>query len=144
GVAVPAQIGGDDVEVAAQVGRYPVPAPAVVAPAVQEEEGPPLRVAPVDVVELQALRVEVVRRRPEHLDVLGHAGGVPRRRGFAERRAPVAGSPPWPGAPGAGPGWRSATWWAVPSPAAVPPPGGPRALSTDPPAGAPPPGPPAT
>src|SRR5207247_7407304 len=62
GVAVPAEIGGDEVEVAAQVGRHPVPAPAVVAPAVQEEEGPLVRVAPVDVVRSEERRVGKERR----------------------------------------------------------------------------------
>src|SRR5207247_451923 len=119
GVAVPAEIGGDEVEVAAQVGRHPVPAPAVVAPAVQEEEGRLVRVAPVDVVELQALRVEIVRRRPEHLGLFGHACGVARPSRFAEGRAPVAGSPAMAGAldgvrvPALG------IRVAVPSPAAV-------------------------
>src|SRR5207249_4811626 len=64
----------------------------LVGPAVQEEEGRLLRVSPVDVVELQALRVEVVRRRPEPPDVLGHARRLPRPSGFAESRVPMAGS----------------------------------------------------
>src|SRR5207245_579009 len=137
GVAVPAQIGGDEVEVAAQVGRHPVPAPAVVAPAVQEEEGPPLRVAPVDVVERQALRVEVVRRRPEHLDVLGHACGLPRRRGFAESRAPVAGSPAMAGALDGVRVLELGIWVAVPSAGAVLADWGARVVKIEPPEGDP-------
>ena len=55
-VAVPAQVGADDVPVFAQRLRCPVPAAAVIAPAVKQDQRRCLRVAPVGVVKLRALR----------------------------------------------------------------------------------------
>src|SRR5439155_14942357 len=86
-----------DVEGATEVGRYPVPASAVVASAVEQEERRLLRIAPVDVVELQSLRVEVARDRAEDMHVVGHSlRRLPRTSGFAESLAGMAGSAPWP------------------------------------------------
>jgi hypothetical protein len=64
-VAVAAQVGADDVPVAAQFLGHPVPAAAMIAPAVLEDQQGRLRVAPVDVVQAQALRDEAVRSRAE-------------------------------------------------------------------------------
>ena len=51
-VAVAAQVGRDDVEVAPQILRDPVPVARVVAAAVDQQQRRLLRVAPVDVVQL--------------------------------------------------------------------------------------------
>src|SRR5581483_11598169 len=65
-VAVPAQIGGDDVPVGAQGRRDPVPVAAVITPAVNQEQRRLVRVPPVDVVQAQALGEERVRGGTGH------------------------------------------------------------------------------
>ena len=54
-VAMPAEIGADHVPVLAQSLRHPVPVPAVIAPAVNEEKRRRFRVAPVDIMQTQTL-----------------------------------------------------------------------------------------
>ena len=56
GIAMPAQVGGDDVVFVAQCGGHPVPVAAVVAPAMQQQQRRRGRVAPVHVVQPQPLR----------------------------------------------------------------------------------------
>ena len=70
------QVGRDDVEVATEIGRDPVPAPTMVATAVHEQQRRLVRVAPVDEVELQPLRVEIVRRRAEDALAFHHRASV--------------------------------------------------------------------
>ena len=55
GIAVPAQIGRNDVVVSAQIGGDPVPIAAVIAPAMQQDERRRVRIAPVHVVQSQTL-----------------------------------------------------------------------------------------
>ena len=57
-VAVAADVGGDDVIVAAQILGHPVPVAAVVAPTVQQDQRRGIGVSPVGVVQPQALRDE--------------------------------------------------------------------------------------
>ena len=71
-IAVAAEVGCDDVEGAAELSGDPVPAPAVVPPAVQEQQRGVLDIAPIHVVELQPLRVEVVRCGSEELGFRDH------------------------------------------------------------------------
>ena len=59
-VPVSAQVGGDDVIVLAKGLGDPVPVPAVVPPAVNERHQRLVGIPPVDVVEFEALGVEVV------------------------------------------------------------------------------------
>jgi hypothetical protein len=61
-VAVAAQIRRDHVPASTQALRHPIPVAAMVAPAVQQDERRRGAVAPVDVVEAQALREEDPRR----------------------------------------------------------------------------------
>src|SRR5215467_3742626 len=60
------EIRRDDVPVVAQRLRRPVPVPAMIAPAVHEEERRLPRIAPVYVMQAQALRVVAVRGRSWH------------------------------------------------------------------------------
>ena len=62
-VAVAAQVGRDDVPVVPQRRRRPVPVPAVVAPAVEQEQRRLVRIAPVHVVQPEALGEVRVRGR---------------------------------------------------------------------------------
>ncbi len=62
GIAVTAQVGRDNVVVAPQVLGDPIPGPGMIAAAVNQEQRRPVVVAPVDVMELEPLRVEIVRR----------------------------------------------------------------------------------
>ena len=79
GVPVAPEVGGDDVVVLAERLGHPVPAPAMVPPAVHEEEGRRVRVAPVHVVEAKALgEVDVGGRSVNgrrHARVLSGRGG---------------------------------------------------------------------
>jgi len=63
---VPAQIGGDDVPLVPERFRRPVPVPAMIPPSVKEEEGRLVRIAPVHVMEAEALGEETVRGRARH------------------------------------------------------------------------------
>ena len=60
-VAVAAQVGGDDVEVAPQILRHPVPVAGVVAAAVDQQQRRLVGIPPVDVLQLEALGDEGVR-----------------------------------------------------------------------------------
>src|SRR3546814_6054110 len=68
-VAMPAQVGGDDMITALQLFGDPVPVAAMVAAAVDEQPWRGAAVAPVDIVQLQPMRDEAVR---------GGAGACPR------------------------------------------------------------------
>ena len=63
GIAVAAQVRGDDVVVRLQRLGHPVPVPAMVASAVHQQHGRGAFVAPVHVVQTQPLREVDVRRR---------------------------------------------------------------------------------
>ncbi len=63
-VAVAAQVRGDDVPVVAQLARHPVPAAAMVASAMHQQQRRGGGIAPVDIVQPQPLRDEDVRGRP--------------------------------------------------------------------------------
>src|SRR5215510_6836998 len=65
-VPVAPEIRRDDVPVVPEGLRRPVPVPAMIASAVHEEEGWLVGVAPVDVVQAQALRVVAVRGGSRH------------------------------------------------------------------------------
>ena len=80
-VAVAAQIDGDDVVVGPQALRDPVPVVCVVAVAVDEQQRRRFGVAPVEVVQAQALREVGVRRgtcrpRRELTLPVNHAGAA--------------------------------------------------------------------
>jgi hypothetical protein len=68
---VAAQVGGDDVVVAAQVLGHPVPVAAVVAPAVHQDQRRRAGIAPVDVVQPQALGDERLRGGAEEQGLSG-------------------------------------------------------------------------
>ena len=70
-----ADVGGDDVIVAAQILGHPVPVAAVVAPAVQQDQRRGLGVAPVGVVQAKALRDEGLRRGAD--EGVGHENSCP-------------------------------------------------------------------
>ena len=65
-VAMPAQVGTDDVPVVTQGLRHPVPVAAVVPPAVDQEQRRRVGVAPIDVVKTQTLGVVVPRGGARH------------------------------------------------------------------------------
>ena len=65
-VAMPAQVRADDVPIAPQLLRDPVPVPAMVAPAVNEEKRRRVGIAPIDIVHAQTLGDEVPGSRPRH------------------------------------------------------------------------------
>src|SRR5581483_6930955 len=67
GVAVAAQIGRDDMKVAPQLERDPVPIAAMIAPTVHQDREWLVGVAPIHVMQLQPLRIEVVRRRADDI-----------------------------------------------------------------------------
>jgi len=60
-VAMAAQIGRDDVVMVAQPFGDPVPVAAMVAAAVDEQQGRCARIAPIDIMELEPLRDKAVR-----------------------------------------------------------------------------------
>ena len=70
GITVATQVRSDDVVVAAQVLRYPVPVAAVVAAAVDEQQGRGSFVSPIGVMQAQPLREVRARCRPR--DRCGH------------------------------------------------------------------------
>ena len=59
-IAVAAQIGGNDVPIFCQLFSHPIPAAAVIAPAVLEDQRRRVAIAPIDIVQAQALRDEGV------------------------------------------------------------------------------------
>src|SRR5439155_17135984 len=94
-------------------------APTMVATAVHEQQRRLVRVAPVDEVELQSLRVEIVRRRAEDASRSTIGVGLARATRFAECRGPVAGSRPMRGPLDGIRVLELGIWVAVPSAAAV-------------------------
>ena len=62
-----AKVGSDQMKMVAQLERDPVPVAAVVASAVHQDRHRLVGVAPVDVVQLESLRVEVVRSGPDNI-----------------------------------------------------------------------------
>jgi len=69
---VTAKIGCDNVEMAAQIHRDPIPVAAVIAGAVDEDEERLVMITPIDKVQLKTLRIEGVRGRTD--DAFKHAG----------------------------------------------------------------------
>ena len=67
GIAMAAKVGRDQMEMPAQLERDPVPVAAMVASAVHQDRHRLVRVAPVDVVKLEPLGIEVVRRGPNNI-----------------------------------------------------------------------------
>ena len=63
GIAMPAVIESGDVPVPAQVFRHPVPAARMIAPAMHQHQRRRVAIAPIDIIESQALRYEGLRCR---------------------------------------------------------------------------------
>src|SRR6266478_876970 len=76
-VAMPAQIGRDDVPAVAKPLHHPVPAARMIAAAMDQHQRRRVRIAPIEIMQTQALRNVGMRDRALH----GHWYRVPRASG---------------------------------------------------------------
>src|SRR5690242_19926298 len=62
-----AQVGCDDMEMAPQLERDPVPVAAMVAPAVHQDRERLIRIPPIHVMQLETLRIKIIRSGADYI-----------------------------------------------------------------------------